>query len=181
LAFANRKQLPSAADERSRYELHQNSPSDEGYRAFLNRLVDPLCEVLPPNAQGLDFGCGPGPTLSAIMSERGYTVRNFDPFFFPDATYREQRYDFVTATEVLEHMFTPATEIRGLLNLIKPNGWLALMTSVRTPDVDFENWHYPFDPTHVAFFSARSFEWIQRHWKLEMLIPHPNVRLFRKP
>ena len=65
LIFADRTSLLSAEDEKARYKLHQNNPQDTGYRAFLARLVDPLAERLGVSPlEGLDFGCGPGPTLS---------------------------------------------------------------------------------------------------------------------
>ena len=41
---------------------------------FLGRLAEPLVERLDPGASGLDFGCGPGPALAAMLTRRGYTV-----------------------------------------------------------------------------------------------------------
>ena len=33
---------------------------DEGYKNFLQKLAIPLKEIISPNSNGLDFGCGPG-------------------------------------------------------------------------------------------------------------------------
>ena len=54
----------SAEDEKARYDLHQNSPNDNRYRQFLNRIFVPMQERIAPESCGMDFGSGPGPTLS---------------------------------------------------------------------------------------------------------------------
>ena len=72
-----------AADrEKAEYDLHQNDPDDLGYRHFLSRLVLPLQTRLNPEDKGLDFGCGPGPTLSAMMAESGWQMDLYDPFYY---------------------------------------------------------------------------------------------------
>ncbi|MGB2360319.1 MAG: methyltransferase, partial [Porticoccaceae bacterium] len=62
----------SSAAEKAIYDQHQNSPDDLQYRRFLSRLTEPLLERLGPCSRGLDFGCGPGPTLSVMMAEQGH-------------------------------------------------------------------------------------------------------------
>ncbi|MFW5823386.1 MAG: 2-polyprenyl-3-methyl-5-hydroxy-6-metoxy-1,4-benzoquinol methylase, partial [Marinobacter sp.] len=74
----------SRPEERTVYELHDNAVDDPGYRRFLNKLATPLLEQLPPACQGLDFGCGPGPALAAMLEARGHRVALYDPAFFPD-------------------------------------------------------------------------------------------------
>jgi SAM-dependent methyltransferase len=165
--------------ELARYNLHQNSITDLGYRSFLNRIVAPLSAQLLPGARGLDFGCGPFPALAALLSERGFNVATYDPFFFPDRSYLEQQYDFVVSSEVFEHFHEPATEIEALVELVRPGGWLAIMTEVLRDQL-FEEWHYVRDPTHTAFYAPQTLEWIAAHWQLELLVPHKNVALFRK-
>ena len=49
---------------------------------------------------GLDFGAGPGPALAAMMSEDGFDVAIYDPFFQPDAEALQRKYDFITCTAV---------------------------------------------------------------------------------
>ena len=75
--------LPEDA-EVERYLMHNNDPSDSGYRAFLSRLWDVLKPRLACGASGLDFGCGPGPALAQMMQEDGFETSLFDPYFFPD-------------------------------------------------------------------------------------------------
>jgi len=52
----------------------KNSPDDPRYRAFLSRLFIPLNERIAPESCGLDFGSGPGPTLSVMFEEQGHTM-----------------------------------------------------------------------------------------------------------
>ena len=67
LVFVPPAQFLSAADEKKRYDLHQNSPEDVGYRRFLARLFIPLEHGLARGSSGLDFGSGRDPTLSRMF------------------------------------------------------------------------------------------------------------------
>ena len=80
LTFLSPEQRPDPDRERAEYELHRNRPDDAGYRAFLSRLTDCLASKLPPGATGLDYGCGPGPTLSLILAEQGFSMAVYDPY-----------------------------------------------------------------------------------------------------
>lgn len=148
----------NASEERSHYEQHTNTPEDHNYRAFLKRLWEPLKTQLMPGASGLDYGSGPGPTLHLMAQEDGFDCTHYDPFFHPDASAFEHRYAFITCSETAEHFHKPAEEFRKLAALLKPRGILGIMTSMHRPDTDFAKWHYRIDPTHVAFYSKRSFE-----------------------
>jgi len=63
LVFVPKEQRLTPEKEKAVYDLHQNNPHDQGYRKFLSRLFDPIVERVQPGVKGLDFGCGPGPTL----------------------------------------------------------------------------------------------------------------------
>ena len=157
--------------ERAQYALHQNRIDDPGYRAFLSRLMLPLIERLPPGARGLDFGCGPGPALAHMLREAGFAVALYDSFFAPDVAMLEVGYDFVCATEVVEHLFQPGRELERLWALLPPRGWLGIMTKLLREPVAFSSWHYKNDPTHVCFFSEDTWRWWarQRDAKLEIM------------
>ena len=180
LAFLHPAQRPAPEAERARYETHRNDPADEGYRAFLARLMDPLLERLPVGAEGLDFGSGPGPTLSRMLTSAGRPTADYDPFFQPDATALARTYDFVACTETVEHFFDPAAEFERLDALLRPGGWLGVMTTMRDDARAFADWWYVRDPTHVCFYRPRTMQWIARAhgWGLEL--PRENVALFRK-
>lgn len=181
LAFVAPEHRPSPEVERARYETHENDLRDPGYRQFLDRVRLPLVERLPPGAEGLDYGAGPGPALSVMLDESGYPTAIYDPFFAPDAAPLQRTYDFITCTETIEHMFDPARELDQLDALLRPGGWLGIMTEVRDPDQPLDSWWYVRDPTHVCFYQSATLEWIARDrgWHLER--PHRNVALYRKP
>lgn len=167
--------------ERAHYLTHQNDPHDSRYRDFLDRLALPLIARLPPGARGLDVGSGPGPTLSIMLQERGFHVETYDPYFAPNPLLLEHTYDFVTATETVEHFYVPGNEFLLLEKLLRPGGMLGVMTELWTDDRPFDKWHYPRDPTHVSLYRPRTMEWIAARFQWDVEFPRPNVVLFRKP
>ena len=150
--------------EHAHYAQHENDPTDPNYRGFLNRLWAPLKEKLTTGASGLDYGSGPGPTLHLMAQEDGFDCWHYDPYFHPDKSVFGQQYDFITCSETAEHFHDPAAEFRQLLALLKPGGWLGVMTSRLMPDTDFANWHYRRETTHVMFYRDATFEWMSDHW-----------------
>jgi hypothetical protein len=166
--------------ERARYELHDNRPDDPAYRAFLDRLAQPLLEKLKPGAEGLDFGSGPGPTLSVMLRERGFPTRNYDPFFAADRRALERTYDFITCTETVEHFRSPGREFLRLNRLLRPGAWLGVMTGMLESDDRFAAWHYPRDPTHVCFLKKETADWIALRFSWKAVYPARDVVLFGK-
>lgn len=164
LVFAGRQSLLSRDAELAIYQQHQNDPNNAGYRQFLNKLATPLLQRLgPTKLHGLDFGAGPGPTLYLLLEQGGHQVNNYDPYFAPDEALLKRQYDFICSTEAMEHFYQPAIEWQLWLELLKPAGWLGLMTRLRPEHVaDFAKWHYKNDPTHVSFFHAETFFWLAR-------------------
>jgi hypothetical protein len=182
--FVDPAELPDITVEREQYALHRNDPDDAAYRAFLGRLATPLLQRLQTRQtyglRGLDYGCGPGPALAAMLREAGHAVAVYDPLFFDDPTVLTGTYDFITCTEVAEHFHRPAQEFARLDRLLAPGGWLGVMTSFTPDDADFARWHYRRDPTHVVFYRRATFEVLahRRGWVCE--IPCINVALLRK-
>ncbi len=170
-----------AAGQKARYLTHNNDPEDVGYRDFLSRLLEPLRPKLTPGAEGLDFGAGPGPALAIMMREEGFRVRLYDPFFHPDASALERRYDFVVCTETAEHLANPMREFETLDHVLRPAGWLGVMTGMLESWDDFAEWYYHRDPTHICFYSKTTMEWIAGRFSWDVHFPRPNVALFQKP
>lgn len=166
--------------EKAIYDLHDNNPEDAGYRRFLSKLTGPLLERVAQGAGGLDFGCGPGPALAVMLREAGMDMALYDPFFYPDTSALERRYDFITCTEVVEHLHRPAEVFRQLDRLMAPGGWLGVMTCFQTDDQRFANWHYRRDPTHIVFYRRATMEWLARAHGWALDIPAKDVALFRK-
>lgn len=181
LIYADPATLLAAEAELSIYQQHQNDPTDPRYRAFLNKLAAPLQQKLAGgNLQGLDFGCGPGPTLSLMLSEMGHQMAIYDPYFADDPQVLTQQYDFICATEVIEHFYQPACEWQLWLDLLKPGGWLGLMTKMTDKVTDFSQWHYKNDPTHVSFFSRHTFDFLASRDGFSVEIIEPDVILMQK-
>jgi 2-polyprenyl-3-methyl-5-hydroxy-6-metoxy-1,4-benzoquinol methylase len=163
LVFVSPEWYLTREEEKAEYDLHQNDVGDPGYRAFLSRLLHPLVERLTPGARGLDFGCGPGPALAAMLKEAGYEVTLYDSFFAPDVAALDVSYDFICATEVVEHLHFPGQELAHLWSLLRPGGWMGIMTKLVRNLTAFDRWHYKNDPTHVCFFSEETWNWWARH------------------
>ena len=167
--------------EKQHYGSHQNHPDDPGYREFLNRLCEPLAALLPENSKGLDFGCGPGPTLCRLMQERGHGVNNFDLYFSSDRAALDQRYDFVTMTEVLEHLRAPALEVARVWQLLEEQGYLAVVTQMTDDIENFNEWYYQRDPTHICFWSKSTMRWLANSLQnAELTFPGPGLCFLRK-
>lgn len=181
LVFVPSRYFLSPDAEKACYELHQNNPDDANYRRFLGRLFHPLVEKLSSGARGLDFGSGPGPTLSRMLAEAGFPTAIYDPFYAPDAVVWRARYDFITASEVVEHLHHPRTDLDRIWTVLKPGGWLGIMTKRVLNVTAFAAWHYKNDPTHVAFFAEETFAWLAQRWSAEQQIVGPDVVLMQKP
>jgi SAM-dependent methyltransferase len=174
-------QFVSAAEEKARYDQHRNSPDDPGYRAFLSRLLNPMLERLRPGSHGLDFGSGPGPTLSLMFIEAGHTMAIYDPFYAPDASVLERQYDFVTASEVVEHLRRPRQDLDRMWACVKPGGILGLMTSlVPAPEAFRPDWRYARDLTHVCFYSSATCAWLAAQWRADFEIHGADAALLQK-
>lgn len=171
LTFIPESRHLSPEAEKARYARHDNRPDDPGYRGFLDRLLEPLSRRLRPGAEGLDFGCGPGPTASVMMRERGFKMADYDPYFLPDEAALARTYDFIVCTEVLEHLRRPAETLALLDRLLRPEGMLGAMTMLLADDGAFATWWYAQDPTHIAFYKEETFRWLARSkvWSLELL------------
>jgi SAM-dependent methyltransferase len=110
----------------------------------------------------------------------GSSVESYDPFFAPDNKLLQHEYDFVVCIEVAEHFFWPAKEFQSLYRLLKPGGWLALMTKLLTGDQSLQSWWYAKDPTHVSLYSRASLDWIEKRWGWRLHSSSEEIHLFQK-
>ncbi|MGI2261109.1 class I SAM-dependent methyltransferase [Shewanella sp. GXUN23E] len=177
----------TATAEKAEYDKHNNQLADAGYQAFLRRTWDPLLACLRQlqrpltHIRGLDFGCGEGAVLSQVAAQDGVRVANYDLYYHPGTAVLQEQYDFITLTEVIEHIADAAALVRQLDALLKPGGWLAVMTK-RVLDQDaFSRWHYKNDPTHICFYSDDTFEWLAERLGWHCELSGKDVVLLRKP
>jgi SAM-dependent methyltransferase len=158
LIFMEREFLPEPKLEKQHYQTHQNGPQYPGYVRFLEQAIIPTLPYLNSKMRGLDYGCGPDPTISVLLANKGLGCDNFDPFFFPNLP--EKPLDFIFVTEVLEHFHNPDQELNRIRNLLKPGGILTIMTELWNDLDDFAEWYYAKDFTHVSFYHARTIDFI---------------------
>jgi len=116
-----------------------------------------------------------------MLTERGFPTALYDPFFAPDPAPLAETYDFVVCTETAEHFFDPRAEFDRLDGLLRPGGWLGVMTEVVDDARPFGEWRYARDPTHACFYRDETLAWIARAYRWRLERPHRNVALFRKP
>lgn len=167
LVFTATSFQPKRKEEEKRYKQHKNGIQYPGYVKFLNQAIEPALPFLLKKMKGLDYGCGPTPTLSLLLERQGYTCENYDPIFFPDLP--EGPFDFIFATECFEHFFFPAREMQKIKNLLSPEGFLIVMTEKWTKPELFARWYYAKDSTHVSFYHADTFLFIAEKFKFNIL------------
>ncbi|SSC08970.1 Putative methyltransferase associated with DUF414 [bacterium endosymbiont of Bathymodiolus sp. 5 South] len=178
LVFVAHEYHLSDVEEKLRYDKHQNKPNDSAYQVFLSQVFNPVMVHLKKGAKGLDFGCGPGPTLSLMFEKQGYQVDLFDKFYADNPEVFSNQYDFITATEVVEHLSEPRFELNRLFGLLKKGGVLAIMTQMITKETDFSTWYYKNDPTHICFFSEKTMRYLAQQWGVKVKFFANNVALF---
>jgi len=180
LVYVLKESLLDEASEKARYDLHTNSPEDENYRKFLSKVSEPVKKRMVKGAKGLDFGSGPGPTLSLIFEEEGCEMSIYDHFYAKDEAVLEQKYDFITSTEVVEHLYKPKEVLDGLWAIVNENGLLCLLTQVYPEKEKFLKWYYKNDPTHVCFFSLETMQYLADEWQADLEIIAKDVFIFNK-
>lgn len=166
--------------EKARYQSHQNHPEDLEYRKFLMRLAAPLMEKIPSSSEGLDYGSGPGPTLSLIFQENGHRMGDYDPHFSPGREPFNRTYDFISCTETVEHFYRPGREFLKINQMLQPGAWFGVMTEMLEKRTDFSEWYYRRDPTHVCFYGRKTMDWISQWLGWEAEYPAKNITLFQK-
>jgi hypothetical protein len=169
LIFLDRESHLSLAAEKAHYLHHNNDVNDEGYQNFLSPMINYIEKSLAPGSVGLDYGAGPGPAAVKMLRDRDYQMHIFDPYFANDPKVLTTAYDFILTSEVVEHFIAPIKEFRLLKSLLKPNAPLVVMTGIYHDEIDFSDWYYHRDPTHVVFYREETFNWIKNYYHFSKL------------
>lgn len=171
----------SQQGEKTRYEKHENDVLDVGYQAFVDPLFQSILRNQTMTQVGLDFGSGKDSAISHLLSKNNYVVNKFDPFFNPDSSVLvANRYDYIILCEVAEHFYDPAEEFKKLKSFLKPEGYLYMMTSLKTDAIDFANWTYRRDSTHVCFYTLRTCDYLKEKLGFsEFSVFGPNLIVFK--
>ena len=150
--------------QKERYNLHENSAEDEGYKAYFQRFLDFVLPYVfyPENScpeNALDFGCGATSLLSTMLEEKGIKTDYYDPIYHPNTLINSKKYELIVSTEVFEHLHDPKHLFNSLLKRLKTGGYLAIQTEFHSNDSkSFKAWWYPKDPTHIVFFRPETFK-----------------------
>lgn len=173
---------PSHEDEKTLYTHHNNSMENVGYVNMFNRFIAAAVDPFITTGSGLDFGSGPGPVLYELLKQKGFTMTHYDPYFHKDETALNTTYDLITSTEVFEHLSDPLTTFETLANMLNKDGILAIMTSFHPKDDEaFLSWWYRRDPTHIAFYTDKTFEHLTNATNLRQIYTnHKNIIVFKK-
>ena len=178
LVFLSPELRLSFEAEVERYRLHRNRNDDAGYLKFLSRLAEPMAACTPPRARGLDYGSGSATALALLMTQSGRPTASYDPVFHPNSSTLGRHYEFVTCSEVLEHVHQPLTLLEELERRVIQGGKIGIMTQWYDGHTPFGTWHYPRDPTHVCFYAERTMQWIAEHFGWELMIPARDIAIY---
>lgn len=158
--FVDKTLIPNAEEEKQRYLEHNNDANDIGYQSFVSPITNAIMLNFSPEDSGLDFGSGTGSSVSKILTDNNYNIKQYDPFFDKHKNLLNQQYDYIASCEVVEHFHNPLEEFKLLKKLLKPKGILYIKTEMYTEEIDFHTWYYKNDLTHVFIYHADSLKWI---------------------
>ena len=167
-------------EEQGRYLLHNNDVTDPRYKEFLSPITNRVRNDFPNSSKGLDFGCGTGPVAAVELMKMDFTVNLYDPFFENHPEALKESYDFIICCEVMEHFHNPFKEFTLLYNLLNPGGKLYCKTRLYYDVMDFGNWYYKDDPTHVFLYTEESLQWIKEHFQFKNLEITSKLIVFEK-
>jgi 2-polyprenyl-3-methyl-5-hydroxy-6-metoxy-1,4-benzoquinol methylase len=170
----------TAEEEKAHYEKHNNDVFDERYQNFVSPIVNAVLQDFTSEAKGLDFGSGTGPVIAKMLKDKGYQVQNFDLFFANEVSLLNQKYDYVSCCEVMEHFHQPYKEFELLKSLLLPKGKLYCKTEVFNNQKPFENWYYKDDFTHVFIYQHKTLEWIKTKFHFSNLVIKEKLIVFEK-
>ncbi len=159
--FIDKKNRLSKCDEKRRYNEHNNDVEDKKYQKFVSPITYGIIKNFTKQDSGLDFGAGTGPVISKILQDKKFNIDKYDPFFHNNPVLLKKQYDYIACCEVIEHFYNPQREFKLLKKLLRPNGRLYCMTDIYNDDIDFNNWYYKNDPTHVFIYTKKTLEWIK--------------------
>lgn len=167
-AFFRPKSLyPTKDEEEKRYREHNNDVNDPRYQQFVSPIVNAVKDHFVTSECGLDFGAGTGPVASKLLIDAGYSMSLYDPFFHNNLQMLNNSYDFIICCEVIEHFHNPHREFRRLRELLNPKGRLYCMTHLYDSSVNFKEWYYRRDETHVFIYTEKTMRWIKNEFNFK--------------
>lgn len=164
--------------EIKRYKEHNNDVHDTGYQQFVSPIVNGVLANFKNNHKGLDFGCGTGPVITKLLQDKAYNITTYDPFFDNNLNALKTTYDYIVCCEVIEHFHNPLKEFQLLKSLLNSEGKLYCMTDIYNEAIDFENWYYKNDETHVIFYQQKTLEWLAKQLNFSKVTVEKRLIIF---
>ena len=115
-----------------------------------------------------------------MLEEEGHQVDLYDKYYVKDQSVFNKEFDFITLTEVIEHLSDPLFELERLTSILKPGGIIAIMTQTLSQGIDFEAWYYKNDPSHIGFYNQKSLQILADHLGLKISHYSERVIFFKK-
>ena len=159
--FVDKELKLNKEEEMLRYKEHNNDIEDVKYQKFVFPITSSIMRDFTQNNKGLDFGAGTGPVISKILKDNDFLIQQYDPFFHNYPDLLEERYDYIACCEVVEHFHNPKKEFGLLKKLLLQDGKLYCMTDIYNTSINFHNWYYKNDPTHVFIYHKKTVHWIK--------------------
>jgi SAM-dependent methyltransferase len=153
LVFVPEQFYLTTEQERTRYDLHDNSIDNKGYIEFLEKIVSVIADRFPVDCTILDFGSGANAVLGKILDKKGYSCDSYDPLFNIQRSSDFVLYDIIVICEVIEHLRFLQNDLEFIKKHLKPDGTIIIRTQLYPDAKKFLNWWYIQDLTHINFFS----------------------------
>lgn len=156
----DKKAFLSPIDEFHRYEKH-SALVDDHYVSMMMGFVNKA--ILPYIKEGnaIDYGSGKTGVIKQVLETNGFNCASFDPYFDNHEEVLRNTYDLVVATEVVEHFQDVIIEWKKMVALMKPKGYMSIMTQFAKDDLS--DWWYLRDSTHYHFYQERTFDYIAKN------------------
>jgi 2-polyprenyl-3-methyl-5-hydroxy-6-metoxy-1,4-benzoquinol methylase len=165
--------------ERTRYDEHHNTLSDQSYVDYCRGVAALLHTIPLVDPSVLDFGCGQHQVLARLLAREGIRCRAYDPLYGIGMPALEGTYDVVIMCECIEHLRGLAAEVRRVMRLLVPSGYLIVRTELLADLQNFASWWYIRDCTHINFFSLTAMRYVaERIAKPLCFTNNKNVCIF---
>jgi len=160
LVFVPEQFYLTLEQERKRYDLHDNTIVNKGYKEFLEKVATVITDRFPADCTVMDFGSGANAVLGTILDKKGYCCESYDPLFNIQCSNAAILYDVIVVCEVIEHLRFPKDDLEFIKKRLKPHGTVIIRTQLYPDAEKFQNWWYIQDLTHINFFSPKTIDFV---------------------
>lgn len=165
-------------------EIDQSNMVGGGNEEPRNLLENPVRlerfkSLMPSDGMVLDYGCGNG-MLVNYLNENGVEAQGYDKFN-PDFQKLLVGFDLVSMIEVIEHLYTPFTELDEIYKVLNPGGQVYIETSFSDWLTLEDSYIEPLVGHHVIFSHIGLTELMLSKGFKEGNHINGNARIYIKP